>query len=83
MGNINIKAYSLQEIIDENKKKPHLIIMNNYVYDISDIIYNHPGGSECIIKKCYSLKDTYIDFKFHKLKSKSIWKNKLVGRFIK
>lgn len=82
MGNNNIKLYSLEEIINENRIAPRYVLMNNYVYDISDIIYKHPGGSTCIINRCYTLEDCYKDFKFHRSRSQNIWKKRLVGKLI-
>lgn len=48
--------------------------MKNYIYDISDIIYNHPGGSQYIIRKYVYLEDCYKYYKFHRPRSRDIWK---------
>jgi cytochrome b involved in lipid metabolism len=68
----------INNMINSNR----LIVFNgNKIYDITDLLDNHPGGNNCLIERC--LKDCYKDFNFHSNLAKKHWKKYLIGSRVK
>ena len=82
MGNSSLKKYNINEINEENKNEPRYIIMDKKIYDIKNLIFDHPGGNKCLYNKCSTLEDCKIDFDFHSKLAKTIWNKLLVGILI-
>ena len=63
-------------------KNNHIIVYRkNYVYDITELINNHPGGDKCLLSKC--LTDCQKDYEFHRDYAKKKWKKYIIGTSIK
>ena len=59
-------------------KNNHIIVYRkDYVYDITGLIDNHPGGNKCLLGK--NLLDCQNDYKFHKNSAKKKWKKYIIG----
>ena len=62
--------YSFDEIKRHCKIDDCWIIIHNKVYDVSNYINNHPGGSNLILNK--GGFDCTIDYKFHSKKAQKL-----------
>lgn len=59
------------------------LIANGKVYDVSDFIRQHPGGSGSIIKRIKNGTDCSVDFRFHSKQAKHLWERYLIGKLIR
>jgi cytochrome b involved in lipid metabolism len=82
MGNCNLKEFTRNEIIEENIKNPKYILIDKYIYNIEHIFIEHPGGFDCLLKKCKTLDNCKEDFNFHSKKGQNIWNKLLIGKLI-
>ena len=73
-----MRVWSHREIAYELKKGELLIIVNNKVYNIKDIINNHPGGKNSIISHLGT--DCTLDYNYHSCKTRKIWDFLCIGR---
>ena len=51
-NNISLKKYTKEELSKYKYKNKCIISLYNKVYDITQLINSHPGGSEVLIKTC-------------------------------
>ncbi len=70
-----MRKFQLCEVKKHNEEKDCWIIANNYVYDVTEFLDNHPGGKKTILNKAG--QDVSFDFKFHY--NKELWKKYLIG----
>ena len=49
--NSNLEEYTIEEVQKHNNSESAWIIIHNYVYDITQWGYDHPGGSDKIFEK--------------------------------
>ena len=76
------KYYSKEDINNiNNTTRYKLIIVNNKIYDISELIDIHPGGKDCLLKKIG--QDCTRDLNFHTNKTKKLLKKLYVGKLKK
>jgi cytochrome b involved in lipid metabolism len=80
MGNCNFKRFTLNELIEENKKYPRYILIDNCIYDIQSILNKHPGGFNCLSIRCITLENCKEDYIFHSSVTKKKWNTLLVGK---
>ena len=59
----NIKRYSRSEVLLHNKKESCWIIIENEVYDLTDFIKKHPGGSNIILSRAGEDATSYFKMK--------------------
>ena len=78
-----MRIITKQEFKDHNNNNNtgKWIIANNYVYDVSNYINKHPGGSYAI-KSCIG-KDCSRCYNNHTKHGKDIWKSKCIGKISK
>lgn len=50
-----------------------VVIANGYLYDITNILYKHPGGTDCIINNIG--KDCTLHYNMHTKSGKREWEN--------
>jgi fatty acid desaturase len=63
LSNTNIKRYSRSEVLLHNKKESCWIIIENEVYDLTDFIKEHPGGSNIILSRAGEDATSYFKVK--------------------
>jgi len=68
------KSISLEEYTNSEY---NLIMMNNYVYDLSDFIYKHPGGVN-YIKQIIRKDQKYVEEMFNKINNHTEAAHKLL-----
>ena len=68
---------SPQEIKDLNKNGRLIVFRKSFVYDITDLLKYHPGGSSSLMKR--KLTDCEKDYSFHSKDGKKSWKKYLIG----
>jgi cytochrome b involved in lipid metabolism len=73
--------YSINEIKKHNTINDCWIYANDNVYDITNFIKIHPGGSNCLLKKAGT--DCSYDFEFHSKNGKKIWDRYKIGKIKK
>ena len=65
-----------------NNENKCIIYSNKTVYDITNYVDQHPGGSKCLWKKCIERADCSVDFNFHGIKGKKMWKKYKIGKLV-
>jgi fatty acid desaturase len=60
VSNIRIKKYSKAEVLKHNKKDDCWIIIDNSVFDITDFLSKHPGGSDILMSRAGEDATTYF-----------------------
>ena len=71
------KKYTKEEITKLNNNGKCYIIRKNKIYDVTDFIKYHPGGSVWILKN--RDKDVDSDYKFHSYNAKKKWRKYFIG----
>ena len=56
-----------------------IIIANSNVYNITEYIDSHPGGSKCLWEKSRNFTDCSSDFYFHGKSAKKQWNKYKIG----
>ena len=69
-----ISPNEIEELIN---RKRLIVYRKSYIYDITDLLKSHPGGSSSLIKR--QLQDCQNDYKFHSKIAKKCWKKYLIG----
>lgn len=69
-----ISPNEIKELIN---RKRLIVYRKSYVYDITDLLKSHPGGSSSLLKR--KLQNCEIDYKFHSKIAKNSWKKYLIG----
>lgn len=54
------------------------LLANGLIYDALPILYAHPGGPDCLLRK--RGEDCSRDFAFHSKRGQQLWSNFVVGR---
>lgn len=70
-----MRKITLCEVVKHQTENDCWIIANNFVYDVTNFLNKHPGGSKTILNK--SGQDVTFDYNFHS--NKEIWKKYLIG----
>lgn len=79
MGNSQRKYYTYEEIENHGKVKSSWIICDNKVYDVTNYIAVHPGGSNSIFKYSGTRYDCKNDMKKHSKMAKKLLDKYLIG----
>jgi cytochrome b involved in lipid metabolism len=72
-----MKYISPNEISELLKKGQIIVHRKHYIYDITDLIKKHPGGSKCLLNRVNS--QCQRDYEFHNKSAKNKWTNYLIG----
>lgn len=68
-----------EEVRRHNTRSSLWIISGGSVYDVTDILYSHPGGDLALLRRGGSGKDCASDFEFHSRHARSQWEARKVG----
>lgn len=76
---------NMQEISKHNSKSSCWMIIGSKVYDVTQVIYSHPGGSRTILSHCgqestnaWNTKDSFPGV-MHSMAAQLLLKNYLLG----
>jgi cytochrome b involved in lipid metabolism len=72
-----MKYISPNEISELLKNGRIIVYRKHYIYDITNLIKKHPGGSKCLLDRVNS--QCQQDYEFHNKLAKNRWKNYLIG----
>ena len=73
-----MRVLTHKQIHDEIKDGKKLIMVNNYIYDIKDMVDSHPGGIISLMN--HIGKDCIVDYNFHSYKAQTKWNKLKIGR---
>ena len=59
------KSYTMCQVRRHNSSNSAWIVSGNNVYDVTDYVKYHPGGTESILKRAGGAQDCSIDMEFH------------------
>ena len=72
--------FSKEDIIDMiNNKNQLIIIANSSVYNVTEYVDKHPGGSKCLKYKSQKIIDCSSDYYFHGKLGKKLWEKYKIG----
>jgi len=69
--------YTLEEVGSHNTKESCWIVANNIVYDATEFINRHPGGSYVLLSKAGA--DVSKHFEWHSTHAKKLWAKHKIG----
>lgn len=72
-----LPRYSRSEIEKHNHENSCWLIVDNKVYDITNMLPVHPAEKESILRKGGG--DATVDFYFHSTRARKAWKSYLIG----
>ena len=71
------KYYTIDEVLKHNNKESLWVYRKKYIYDITNLINNHPGNFEMFSKKVGI--DVQKDYLFHNKSMQKKWKDYFIG----
>ena len=74
-----LKEYSIDEIRKHNKPNDIWLIIDEYVYDVSRFIHEHPGGKDALIKNAGKDVTDLFD-NIHSTNAKKLKQKFLIGK---
>jgi len=82
MGNYfsSTNYYTMEEIRKHNTENSCWLIVDNKVYDVTEIMNKHPPGKKPILNKAGG--NATQDFHFHSKNTQKIWKKFCIGKVI-
>jgi len=69
--------YTMEEVASHNTKESCWIVANNNVYDATNFINRHPGGSYTLLSKAGT--DVTKHFEWHSTHAKKLWAKHKIG----
>lgn len=72
--------FTMCEVRRHNTPESAWIVAGNDVYDVTEYMDSHPGGSTSILKKSGGVVDCTQDLHFHSLKGQKLWKLYHLGK---
>ncbi|RHY18872.1 hypothetical protein DYB25_013577 [Aphanomyces astaci] len=57
------------------------LVANGIVYDVTNVIQQHPAGTKCILRKAGGV-DCTQDLRFHSKDAQRCWKQCAIGKFL-
>jgi cytochrome b involved in lipid metabolism len=79
MGNSNKKYYTLEEVKKHDTIDSSWLICGNKIYNVTNYISIHPGGSNSIFQFTGTDIDCKKHYKFHSNFAKHEWDKMLIG----
>ena len=73
--------YTLEEVANHNTKESCWVVANNIVYDATEFINRHPGGSYVLLSKAGT--DVSKHFEWHSTHAKNLWAKHKIGEIQK
>ncbi|PFH32673.1 hypothetical protein BESB_012850 [Besnoitia besnoiti] len=75
-----LPEYTLCQVARHCRQGGCWIVAHDYIYDALPILYVHPGGPGCLLRKSHENVDCSRDYDFHSRRGRQLWERLLVGR---
>lgn len=76
----NLRKITVEELRTHNTANSAWVQVGNKVYDVTDLIYEHPAGSRLILQNAGT--DITYHVQFHSKKMMKLLKPRLIGRIV-
>lgn len=73
------RQITAEEVWKHNELNSIWIVGNNSVYDVTNLVAIHPGGSVAMVQCGGGRKDCTVDFFFHSSGARSLWNQYKIG----
>mmetsp|Transcript_10782 Transcript_10782/g.25694 ORF Transcript_10782/g.25694 Transcript_10782/m.25694 type:complete len:227 (+) Transcript_10782:273-953(+) len=73
-------TYTMCEIRRHNTTESAWLVAGNDIYDVTEYMTVHPGGSSSLLKKSGGVVDCTRDLNFHSRKGQKLWQKYHVGK---
>lgn len=74
------REYTMCQVRRHGHESSAWLVAGDYIYDATEYIAKHPGGSTSILKKSGGAADCTEDFHFHSKSGQRLWEKYKVGR---
>jgi cytochrome b involved in lipid metabolism len=78
----NRSSYTMCEIRRHNTTESAWIVAGNDIYDVTEYMNIHPGGSTSLLKKSGGVVDCSRDLHFHSKKGQKLWQKYYIGKVV-
>ena len=75
-------TYTMCEIRRHNTTESAWLVAGNDIYDVTEYMTVHPGGSSSLLKKSGGVVDCTRDLNFHSRKGQKLWQKYHVGKVV-
>jgi len=75
-----VPSYTLCQVRRHCHAGSAWIVAGDTVYDITTYLQQHPGGTQCLLKKAGGASDCTVDLNFHSTRGRRVWKKYEIGK---
>lgn len=75
---VAVKVYTWKDVQEHSTMNNCWVVVNEKVYDVTEFIKEHPGGSEAILK--HAATDVTEDYEMHSKDAQTRWKTLQIGQ---
>lgn len=78
----SVRCYTRCQVRRHNSAESAWLVVGDSIYDATEYMQHHPGGTTCILKKAGGLVDCTEDLRFHSRTGRRVWQKYYVGKLI-
>ena len=76
----SLPHYTRCQVRRHNHEGSAWIVAGNHIYDVTESMHHHPGGTECLLRRAGGARDCTRDFEFHSARARKQVNRLLVGQ---
>lgn len=76
----SVQSYTRCQVRRHNHEGSAWIIAGNNIYDVTESMHHHPGGTECLLRRAGGARDCTTDFEFHSQRAMKQVKRLFIGK---
>lgn len=76
----SVPYYTRCQVRRHNHEGSAWIVAGDNIYDVTESMHNHPGGTECLLRRAGGARDCTRDFEFHSQRAMKQVNRLLVGK---
>lgn len=80
LGVGTLPSYTLCQVRRHNHAHSAWLVCGDDIYDATEYMNQHPGGTYSILRKAGGVEDCSKDLMFHSRNGRKIWKKYLIGK---
>lgn len=76
----SLPQYTRCQVRRHNHEGSAWIVAGNNIYDVTESMHHHPGGTECLLRRAGGARDCTRDFEFHSARARKHLNRLLIGK---